>query len=232
MFNDNCNVYFCIKSGSGGEDSHNCVYLLYKMYISWLNVNNYRFKILNINRNVNNIKSVSLKIYGKYIYGLLKFESGIHRLIRKSPYSGKRHTSFISINVYPEINNNNDIFFLKKDLKIYVFKSSGCGGQHVNNTNSAVRIVHIPTNISVSCQSERSQYRNKYYAIKYLKSKLVSFVKHNDKKKRINELISWGNQVRTYVIDKSFVKDSRTNIKLYNIKMVLDGYLDPFIYFL
>jgi len=235
---DICNAFLDIKAGAGGIESHDWANMLFKMYVSWINKNKYVYEVLNIvPGDIVGIKSVSLKILGKFSFGWLKCESGIHRLVRKSPFdlNNKRHTSFSSVFVYPD-NIKNDILKINDfDLKIDTFRSSGAGGQHVNKTESAVRITHLPTSLTVKCQSNRSQHKNKEQALVQLKAKLIELnllkTKLNKDKVNSNKVnITWGNQIRSYVLDKSIIKDLRTNIEVNNVDVVLNGDLYPFMY--
>jgi len=234
---DSMNTFLDIQSGSGGLDAQDWVGILFKMYTNWLEKRKFIYRILNLSHGEHNgIKSISLKIIGDYAYGWLKNESGIHRLIRKSDFdSNKRHTSFASVYVYPDNKNLNEITINDNDLRIETFRSSGAGGQHVNTTDSAVRIKHIPTGITVKCQSERSQHKNKFYAMKQLKSKLHALNllknKSNNQIFEQNKLsITWGNQIRSYIFDKSIIKDLRSNLEINDINFVLNGNLDTLIF--
>lgn len=234
-FNYNC--YIDIQSGSGGIESQDWAFILFKMYVRWLEMHNFNFKIIEESAGETlGIKSITIKIVGDYAYGLLNAETGIHRLVRKSPFNSfsKRHTSFCSVFVYPKIINNIDIKINSHDLRIDIYRSSGSGGQHVNKTESAVRITHLPTNIVTQCQSDRSQHVNKNKAIKKLKLKLYKFElkKINIKKFNLESTklnISWGNQIRSYIFDNSFIKDLRTGLEIRNVQYVLNGNLDKFI---
>lgn len=208
------------------------------MYTSWAIKNNFVYSINSITYgDIAGLKNISIKILGKNVYGMLKNESGIHRLVRKSSFdsNNKRHTSFASVFVYPVFNKDIDLKINDCDLRIDTFRSSGAGGQHVNTTDSAVRITHLPTNIIVQCQSERSQHQNKSSAMKQLRSKLYQFYLLEEKKNKINIensklSISWGSQIRSYILDKSIVKDLRSNLELYDVDLVLSGNLNPFIF--
>ncbi len=235
---DFMNTFLDIQAGSGGHDAQDWVDMLLKMYSLWCEKRRFKYNVTSLSRgDAVGIKSVSLKVVGEYSYGWLKNECGIHRLVRKSPFNsnGKRHTSFASVFIYPCSEQNCNIKINDFDLKIDTFKASGAGGQHVNKTESAVRVKHIPTGVVVQCQSERSQHKNKTYAIKQLKLKLHALYMLNKKKDKEkiekNKMnISWGNQIRSYFLDKSFIKDSRTGLETSNVSMVLGGGLDPFIY--
>ena len=234
---DNLNLYMDIQSGSGGVESQDWASILLRMYIKFCERHKFSVKILeSVTGELGGIKNATLKISGNYAYGWLKFEKGIHRLVRKSPFNSnnKRHTSFCSIYIYPEIEENYFIEINNSDLKITTYKSSGAGGQHVNKTESAVRITHIPTSITVQCQSNRSQHKNKEDAIKQIKSKIqiIMLEKKAEKRKKEDKLkleIAWGNQIRSYVLDESRIKDIRSGLELYNVKNILNGYIDEFI---
>ncbi|QJC34875.1 PCRF domain-containing protein [Enterobacteriaceae endosymbiont of Donacia piscatrix] len=207
------------------------------MYLKWAEKKKYQVTIINESPGeVIGIKSSTIHIVGKYAFGWLRTESGIHRLIRKNPFnsSGKRHTSFVSTFMYPEIKNDIDVSINMKDLRVDVYRASGSGGQHVNRTESAVRITHIPTGIVTQCQNSRSQHKNKDQAIKQIKYKIYELknkIKEKTKKKieknKFN--ISWGYQIRSYILDDSRIKDIRTGIESNNIQSVLNGNLDQFI---
>lgn len=235
---DNMESFFEIHAGSGGIDAQEWVSFLFKMYTAWFVKHKFNYKIINIiNGEINGLRSISMKISGKNVFGWAKNESGIHRLVRKSPFdSNKRHTSFASVFVYPDIEKKYDFVIKESDLKIDTFRSCGAGGQHVNTTDSAVRIKHIPSGIIVKCQAERSQHKNKTQAMKQLKSKLFATNTLKDKiskdelgKKKIS--MTWGNQIRSYVLDKSMIKDNKTNLEIKNIDIILNnGDLDKFIF--
>lgn len=220
-----------IHSGTGGLDAQDWSEILLKMYTTWFEKKNFNYKITDISLNDKvGIKSVSIKIEGNYVYGWLKKESGIHRLVRKSPFNSnkKRHTSFSSVIIYPVYKNKKNFELNDKDIKIETYKSSGAGGQHVNKTDSAVRIIHIPTKISVQSQSERSQHKNKINALEQIKMKIHAFYKLNNIKNNKSEM-SWGNQIRSYVFDKSYIKDIRINKEINDINFIISGNLDSFI---
>jgi peptide chain release factor 2 len=235
---DHMNAFLEINSGSGGVDAQDWCSILLKMYTSWISKNGFSYIIDSISYgDISGIKNVSIRIIGKYAFGFLKCESGVHRLVRKSPFdsNNKRHTSFSSVFVYPILESDSSIKIADCDVKIETFRSSGAGGQHVNTTDSAVRITHLPTKLVVQCQSERSQHKNKAQAFKQLNSKLKEYYFLEEKKNKEvfekNKLsISWGNQIRSYFLDKCIIKDLRTNLEVYNVELVLNGYLDPFIY--
>ncbi|VFP79861.1 peptide chain release factor 2 [Candidatus Erwinia haradaeae] len=233
----NSNCYMDIQAGSGGIEAQDWASMLLRMYIRWAEIKGFQTEIIEESHgDVAGIKSATIKIIGSYAYGWMRTESGVHRLVRKSPFDsgGRRHTSFSSVFIYPEIDEHIEIFLNPADLRIDVYRSSGAGGQHVNKTESAVRITHIPTNIVVQCQSDRSQHKNKDQAFKQLRAKLYE---HTMQKKKIDQKeieenkseITWGNQIRSYVLDDSRIKDLRTHIEIRNTQEVLDGGLDPFI---
>lgn len=235
--NDNCDCYIDIQSGSGGIEAQDWANMLLRMYLRWLNNKGFSVNIITESLGeISGIKSITLKVVGLYAYGWLRTESGIHRLVRKSPFDSgnKRHTSFASVFVYPDIDDTINICIRMEDLRFDFYRASGAGGQHVNRTESAVRITHIPTNIVTQCQSGRSQHKNKLQAMKQLKAKLYNFeLQKKNSKKKIKELekndITWGNQIRSYVLDDSRIKDLRTGLEKRSVKSVLDGDLDDFI---
>lgn len=235
--NDHMDCYIDIQSGSGGIEAQDWAKILLKMYLQWSESHKFQTKIIEESEGeITGIKSVTIKIIGHYAYGWLRTESGVHRLVRKSPFNsnGRRHTSFSSIFVYPAVDNKIDLNIHPADLRIDVYRSSGAGGQHVNRTESAVRITHLPTNIVTQCQNERSQHKNKDQAMKQLKSKLYLFElkKENMKKKELEYMksdINWGHQIRSYILDDGRVKDLRTGIEIRDIQSVLNGNLDKFI---
>lgn len=236
---DILNCYLRIKPGSGGKESQNWANILFNMYIKWIKRKKFKYKVLKKDRtDRNKIKDVLIEIIGKYSYGFLKSESGVHRLIRKNPLNleNKRHTSFSSVFVYPKNLNNESIKVLPKDIKIDVYKSKGSGGQHVNTTESAVRIKHLPTGLVSHCQDERSQHKNRKKAMKSLINKIDLFRnKKNNLIKNKNEKnkpkIKWGNQIRSYILDDSRIIDNRTKFEYRNIKKILiEGKIDIFIF--
>ncbi len=228
---DKKNCYINIQSGSGGTDAQDWSLIIYKMYIKWAEKKKFQIKIIEkIHGEIAGIKSATILIKGKYAYGYLKNESGIHRLIRQSPFkiNKKIHTSFCSVLIYTKKNQSINIYNIKpKDIKINFYKSSGSGGQHANRTESAVRIKHIPTGIITQCKKNRSQHKNKKQAIIQLKNKILKSTKNKKKHKKSN--INWGNQTRTYIINNNIVKDIKTNIKIKNIQKILNGNIDIFI---
>lgn len=235
---DGNNAILSIHAGSGGMDAQDWAGMLLRMYTRWADTKGYRIKTLDLQSDDEaGVKSATLLVEGDYAYGYLKNEKGVHRIVRISPFdsSGRRHTSFSSVDVMPEIDEDVKVEINPDDLRIDTFRSSGAGGQHVNKTDSAIRITHLPTNIVVSCQNERSQHQNKDYAMKVLTAKLIELAKE-EHKEMINELkgdysqISWGSQIRSYVFHPySLVKDHRTNAEVGNVHAVMDGELDHFI---
>ncbi len=232
------NAIVTLHVGVGGTDANDWTEMLMRMYTRWSESHGYKVEILDLlNGDEAGIKSVTLKVIGKYAYGYLKAEKGIHRLVRISPYNanGKRQTSFASMEVIPELTKEQDIVIKPQDIKIDTYRASGAGGQHINKTDSAVRITHLKTGIVVQCQNERSQFSNKDTAMEMLKSKLVE-LKERAHKEKIEDLtgelkdMGWGSQIRSYVFHPySMVKDHRTNIETSNINAVMDGDLDEFI---
>lgn len=232
------NAIISIHAGSGGTDAQDWAEMLLRMYTRWAESKKYKVKILDYqDSDEGGIKSATLLIEGENAYGYLKNEKGVHRIVRISPYdsSGRRHTSFASLDVIPEVDENIEIEISPEDLRIDTFRSSGAGGQHVNKTDSAIRITHIPTNIVVSCQNERSQHQNRETAMKVLKAKLMELAKE-EHKANLEELkgdysqITWGSQIRSYVFHPySLVKDHRTNAENGNVYAVMDGDIDYFI---
>ena len=235
---DKNNCILELHSGAGGTEACDWTNMLYRMYLRYLEKNNFKVEVLSyLEGEETGIKSVSLKVDGMYSYGYLKCEKGVHRLVRLSPFdaNNKRHTSFASVDVIPEFSEVEDITIDDKDLKIDVYRSSGAGGQHVNTTDSAVRITHLPTKIVVSCQNQRSQIQNREEAMRMLKSKL-KVLEIEKKNKELAEVkgeslnIEFGSQIRSYVMHPySMVKDHRTNYETSNVSKVLDGELEPFI---
>lgn len=235
---DKKNAILSINAGAGGTDSQDWAEIIFRMYSRWCNEKNFYIKVIDYQKEDEaGIKSTTFIVEGEFAFGYLKSENGIHRLVRISPFNSnsKRHTSFASVFVYPEISEEINIEIDDKDLKIDVFRASGAGGQHVNKTNSAVRITHLPTNIVVQCQQESSQYRNKEIAMKVLKARLSQLEekKQNNKFQELHDTktdIAWGNQIRSYVMHPyQMVKDHRTNMETGNINAVFDGDLDRFI---
>jgi peptide chain release factor 2 len=234
---DDKSAYLDIQSGSGGTEAQDWAEMVLRMYLHWGEKHNFKTKLLELSAGeVAGIKSATIYFEGDYAFGWLRSEIGIHRLVRKSPFNanGKRHTSFCSVFVSPEIDENINIEINLSDLRIDTYRASGAGGQHVNKTESAVRITHIPTNTVVQCQDGRSQHANKDQAMKQLRSKLyeLEIQKQNSEKQNLENSksdIGWGHQIRSYVLDQSRIKDLRTGAESSNTQDVLDGNLDKFI---
>lgn len=228
---DNNSAFLDIQSGSGGTEAQDWANIILRMYLRWGERKGFGVDLIDISGGeVAGIKGATLKFEGPYAYGWLRTETGVHRLVRKSPFDSgnRRHTSFASVFVYPDIEEDIDIEINPADLRIDTYRASGAGGQHVNRTDSAVRLTHIPTNTVVQCQSDRSQHKNKAYAMKQLKAKLYNLEveKRNSEKKVLEENkadIGWGSQIRSYVLDQSRVKDLRTNLEISNPDGVLNG---------
>ena len=231
------NCFLDIQSGSGGTEAQDWTSILERMYLRYCETKKFKVEVLEESPGeVAGLKSASLKVSGDYAYGHLRTESGVHRLVRKSPFdsNNRRHTSFASVFVYPEVDDSIQIDINPADLRTDTFRASGAGGQHINKTDSAVRITHIPSGIVVQCQSDRSQHRNRAEAMAMLKSRLfeLELRKRNDEKQAMEESktdMGWGHQIRSYVLDQSRIKDLRTNIEIGNTQSVLDGALDVFI---
>lgn len=231
------NCFVDIQSGSGGTEAQDWAAMLERMYLRYCERQGLNVEILEESiGDIAGIKSATLKVTGDYAYGYLRTETGVHRLVRKSPFDSgnRRHTSFASVFVYPEVDDTIEIEINPADLRIDTFRASGAGGQHINKTDSAIRITHNPTGIVVQCQSGRSQHRNKADALVMLKSRLyeAELRKRNEEKQAIEETktdIGWGQQIRSYVLDQSRIKDLRTNIEIGNTQSVLDGDLSHFI---
>ncbi len=236
--NDSLDCYIEIHAGAGGTESQDWAEMLRRMYMKWSANKKYKSQLINEHKGEEaGIKSSTIKIEGDYVYGWLKSESGIHRLVRISPFDSgaRRHTSFASVWIYPVVNENIDIGIIEKDLRIDTYRSSGAGGQHVNTTDSAVRITHLPTKIVVQCQNERSQHKNKETCMNMLKARLYDFeIKKKEKEARNLESsksdIGWGHQIRSYVLHPyRLVKDNRTNHESSNPDKVLNGEIDNFL---
>jgi len=235
---DAMNAIVSIHAGAGGTESQDWADMLLRMYLRWAEKRTFRTEIIDyLAGDEAGIKSVSFTLEGDYAYGYAKAEIGIHRLVRISPFdaNSRRHTSFASVFVYPEVDDDIEIDIDEKDLRIDTYRSTGAGGQHVNKTDSAVRITHIPTGIVVQCQNERSQHKNKSMAMKYLRSRLYE-QKLQEKKEQMNQIekskkdIAWGSQIRSYVLHPyKMIKDHRTNLEIGNANKVLDGDLDELI---
>ena len=235
---DGLNAYVEIHAGAGGTESQDWAEMLRRMYMKWSSNKNFKTQLISEHKGDEaGIKSSTIKIEGEYVFGYLKSESGIHRLVRISPFDSgaRRHTSFASIWVYPVVDENINIEILEKDLRIDTYRSSGAGGQHVNTTDSAVRITHLPTNTVVQCQNDRSQHRNKAQAMSMLKAKLyeIELKKREEANNQDNVgkgEIGWGSQIRSYVLHPyQMVKDLRTNVEVGNTQSILDGDIDIFI---
>jgi peptide chain release factor 2 len=240
MFNNPADPLPCfidVQAGAGGTEAQDWASMLLRQYLRYGERKGFKTELLEESPgDVAGIKSATIKMTGDYAFGFLRSETGVHRLVRKSPFdsSGGRHTSFASIYVYPEIDDSFEIEINPADLRIDVFRASGAGGQHVNKTESAVRITHLPTNIVVQCQNDRSQHRNKDEAMGMLRSRMYE----HEMRKRMAEQqkvedsktdVGWGHQIRSYVLDQSRIKDLRTNVEISNTRSVLDGDLDEFI---
>jgi len=235
---DSLDCYIEIHAGAGGTESQDWAEMLRRMYMKWSTSQHFKCQLINEHKGDEaGIKSSTIKVEGEYVFGWLKSESGIHRLVRISPFDSgaRRHTSFASIWVYPVVDENIDIEIIEKDLRIDTYRSSGAGGQHVNTTDSAVRITHIPTKIVVQCQNERSQHKNKETCMNMLRARLYNYEikKREDKTKNIENAksdIGWGHQIRSYVLHPyRLVKDNRTNHESSNPDKILDGDLDEFL---
>jgi peptide chain release factor 2 len=234
---DKNGCFLDIQSGAGGTESQDWAAMLLRMYARYTDVKSFKAEVLEESAgDVAGIKSAVLKISGEYAYGTLRTETGIHRLVRKSPFdsNAKRHTSFASVFVYPEVDDSIDVEINPAELRIDTYRASGAGGQHVNRTDSAVRITHVPTNTVVQCQNDRSQHKNKAAAMSMLKSKLyeLELRKRQSEQQKLEDSksdIGWGHQIRSYVLDQSRIKDLRTNVETGNTQAVLDGNLDLFI---
>ena len=231
------NCFLDIQSGSGGTEAQDWAQMLFRMYTRYGEKRGYTVDVLEESAGeVAGIKSASLKVSGEYAFGFLRSETGVHRLVRKSPFDSgnRRHTSFASVFVYPEVDDSIEIEINPADLRIDTFRASGAGGQHINKTDSAIRITHLPTNIVVQCQSDRSQHRNRAEAMAMLKSRLyeAELRKRQVEQQKLEDSktdIGWGHQIRSYVLDQSRIKDLRTNVEIGNTQAVLDGDLDVFI---
>jgi peptide chain release factor 2 len=226
-----------INAGQGGTEAQDWASMLLRMYLKYCDRKGFKTELLDESEGeVAGLKSASVKVTGPYAYGYLRTETGIHRLVRKSPFdsNARRHTSFASVFVYPEVDETIEIEINPADLRIDTYRASGAGGQHVNKTDSAVRITHLPTNIVVSSQNDRSQHRNRAEAMSMLKAKLyeLELRKQTEQKQKLEDTktdIGWGHQIRSYVLDQSRIKDLRTNVEEGNTQKVLDGDLDEFI---
>ena len=234
---DPSNAFLDIQAGSGGTEAQDWAEMLFRMYLRWGERRGFATELIEVSESeVAGIKSATIRFAGEYAYGWLRTETGVHRLVRKSPFDAghRRHTSFAAVYVSPEVDDDIDIEIDPGDLRIDVYRASGAGGQHVNRTESAVRITHLPTNIVVQCQNDRSQHKNKATAMKQLKARLYE---HEMQKRRETQQaveddkadIGWGSQIRSYVLDQSRIKDLRTGVEIGNTGAVLDGDIDRFI---
>jgi peptide chain release factor 2 len=234
---DSHNAFLDIQAGAGGTEAQDWAQMLLRMYLKWADSHGIKTEIIDqSDGEVAGIKGATVNMIGDYAYGWLRTETGVHRLVRKSPFDSgnRRHTSFASVFVSPEVDDDIDIEINPADLRTDVYRSSGAGGQHVNKTESAVRITHMPSGIVVACQGERSQHKNRSTAMKMLKAKLyeLEFNKRNAAAKVLEDSksdVSWGNQIRSYVLDQSRIKDLRTGVEIGNTTAVLDGALDEFM---
>lgn len=232
---NNCFIEF--QSGSGGTEAQDWANMLLRMYLRYCERKGFKVEVLELSDgDVAGIKGASIKVSGDYAYGTLRTENGVHRLVRKSPFdsNAKRHTSFASVQIFPEVDDSIEIDINPADLRVDTYRASGAGGQHINKTDSAVRITHIPTNTVVQCQNDRSQHRNREEAMNMLKGALYNLElnKRNADKQALEDAktdIGWGHQIRSYVLDQSRIKDLRTSVEIGNTQGVLDGDLDPFI---
>jgi len=234
---DSHNAFLDIQAGAGGTEAQDWAQMLLRMYLRWAQSRGFQAEVIDSNPGeVAGLKSATVQVTGDSAYGWLRTETGVHRLVRKSPFDSgnRRHTSFASVFVSPEVDDDIEIDVNPADLRMDVYRSSGAGGQHVNKTESAVRITHVPTGIVVACQNERSQHKNRSTAMKMLKAKLYELEvnKRNAAAKVLEDSksdVSWGNQIRSYVLDQSRIKDLRTNVEVGNTTAVLDGDLDQFM---
>jgi peptide chain release factor 2 len=234
---DGANCFIEFQSGSGGTEAQDWASMLLRMYLRYCERKGFKVEVLEeSDGDVAGIKGASIKVTGDYAYGTLRTENGVHRLVRKSPFdsNAKRHTSFASVQIFPEVDDSIQIDINPADLRIDTYRASGAGGQHINKTDSAVRITHLPTNVVVQCQNDRSQHRNREEAMNMLKGALYNLElnKRNADKQALEDAktdIGWGHQIRSYVLDQGRIKDLRTNVEIGNTQGVLDGDLDPFI---
>ena len=234
---DSSNAFVDIQSGAGGTEAQDWAEMLLRMYLRWAEAHQFKTELIEASAGeVAGIKSATIKIDGEYVYGWLRTETGVHRLVRKSPFDSgnRRHTSFASVFISPEVDDDIEIDINPADLRIDVYRASGAGGQHVNRTESAVRITHLPTNTVVQCQNDRSQHKNKATAMKQLKAKLfeLEMLERRAKASEVEDSkadVGWGSQIRSYVLDQSRIKDLRTNVETGNTQAVLDGGIDIFI---
>ena len=234
---DSHNAFVDIQAGAGGTEAQDWAQMLLRMYLKWAATRGFDAEVIDSQAGeVAGVKSATVEIKGEYAYGWLRTETGVHRLVRKSPFDSgnRRHTSFASVFVSPEVDDDIKVDLNPADISMDVYRSSGAGGQHVNKTESAVRLTHGPTGIVVACQNERSQHKNRATAMKMLKAKLyeLEFNKRNAAAKVLEDSksdVSWGNQIRSYVLDQSRIKDLRTDVEIGDTNKVLDGHLDPFM---
>jgi len=234
---DSHNAFLDIQAGAGGTEAQDWAQMLLRMYLKWAASRGFDAEVIDSQAGeVAGMKSATIEIKGDYAYGWLRTETGVHRLVRKSPFDSgnRRHTSFASVFISPEVDDDIKVDLNPADIKMDVYRSSGAGGQHVNKTESAVRLTHGPTGIVVACQNERSQHKNRATAMKMLKAKLyeLEFNKRNAAAKVLEDSksdVSWGNQIRSYVLDQSRIKDLRTDVEIGDTTKVLDGNLDPFM---
>jgi peptide chain release factor 2 len=234
---DEANAYLDIQAGSGGTEAQDWANMLLRMYLRWGERRGFRTELMEVSEGeVAGIKSATIKFEGPYAYGWLRTETGVHRLVRKSPFDSgnRRHTSFAAVFVSPEVDDSIEIEINPADLRVDTYRASGAGGQHVNRTESAIRITHMPSGVVVACQADRSQHKNRDTAMKQLKAKLyeLELQKQNAAKQALEDTksdIGWGSQIRSYVLDQSRIKDLRTGVEVGNTQAVLDGDLDQFI---
>jgi peptide chain release factor 2 len=234
---DACHAYLDVQAGSGGTEAQDWAEMLLRMYLRFADSHEFKVELMEVSAgDVAGIRSATVRIEGQYAYGWLRTETGVHRLVRKSPFDSgnRRHTSFAAVFVYPEVDDSIEVNINPADLRTDTYRASGAGGQHVNRTDSAVRITHIPTGIVVQCQSDRSQHKNRAQALKQLKAKLYEFElnKRESEQKELEDAksdIGWGHQIRSYVLDDARVKDLRTRVETGNPEAVLNGKLDMFI---
>jgi len=234
---DPANCFIDIQSGAGGTEACDWASMLLRQYLRYCERKGFKTEVMEVSDgDVAGIKSASIKVGGEYAYGFLRSETGVHRLVRKSPFdsSGGRHTSFASVFVYPEVDDSIEVDINPADLRVDTYRASGAGGQHINKTDSAVRITHIPTGIVVQCQNDRSQHKNRAEAMSMLKSRMYEAElrkrqAEQDKLEAGKSDVGWGHQIRSYVLDQSRIKDLRTNVEISNTQKVLDGDLDEFI---
>jgi peptide chain release factor 2 len=231
------NAFMDIQAGAGGTEAQDWANMLLRMYLMWGERRGFKTEILELSEgDVAGIKGATVRFTGPYAYGWLRTESGVHRLVRKSPFDSgnRRHTSFASVFIYPEVDDDIDIAINPADLRVDTYRASGAGGQHVNRTDSAIRLTHLPTGVVVACQSDRSQHRNRAEAMKMLKARLyeLEIKKRNAERQKLESTktdVEWGHQIRSYVLDQSRIKDLRTGVETGNPSAILDGGLDLFI---